>query len=102
MAWSLYITSMLIPASAIRRVDLTQLARHLLLQSLHEHLALGQHGDADAFEDVTCWGVVGEEEVRDSAAIGDEHATAFDAHAGLAERLAHLGQSTRTIVQRYR
>lgn len=82
--------------------DLAELARLVLPQSLREHLALGEHGDAGIGECRGRRGAVVKEKVRDAAPIDDEHAAAFDADTGASEGVAHVGQGAGAVVEENR
>src|ERR1051326_3805427 len=71
------------------------LARRCLIESLDHDVILLDDANAGAFECAPRCGGGGEEKVRDAV----PPAAAFDAHAGAAERFAHLRERAGTIVE---
>jgi hypothetical protein len=65
---------------------------------LHEHFALFQNSYARVFQRASSSRSVREEKVSDTVAVDDESAAAFDAHSRAAQRVAHFGQSARSIL----
>lgn len=79
--------------------DLPELSRLILPQPQRDHIALFDHLNARRNECLTRRTSVVEEKVGDADAVGDEHATPFDAHSRTAKRFAHVGESAGTIVE---
>ena len=79
--------------------ELTQLARNRLLESLHNHVALGDHPNAGLLEHCTRNGAVVKKEMSDSATVDDPSPTTFDAHARTTQRFSHVGKRARSIVE---
>ncbi len=79
--------------------ELTQLARHCLLESLDDHVALGDHANAGFLERRTRNATVGKEEMGDSATIDDPRPTTFDAHARTTQRFTHFSKGARSILE---
>jgi hypothetical protein len=71
----------------------TELAGDVLLQALNENLSFRKHADSGRFESRFSGGSVREKEMGDASAIDNPGATSLDAHAGMAQRLTHFGQS---------
>ncbi len=79
--------------------DLAELTWLGLVQSLHEHLPFFLNANARRFERPASSGPILEEEVSDALAVDDEGASALDAHPGVAQGVAHLGQCARSVFQ---
>ena len=77
--------------------DLAKLAGHRLTQTLHEHLAFGEHANAGGLERAASSCAIMEEEVRNSFTVDHKSAAALDADASAAQRFSHLGQRSRAI-----
>lgn len=80
----------------------TKLTRHILLQSLHEDVALLQHPNTSCFQRRAGHRPVLDEEMRDTDAANDPGPSTFDAHASVTQRLAHLRERSGPVVQNNR
>jgi hypothetical protein len=77
----------------------TELAGHVLLQSLNEHLSILENPDASFLERRAGGRSVHEKEVGYAAAVHHPSSSALDAHPGAAQSLSHLGESSRPVFQ---
>lgn len=77
-----------------------ELSGHVLLQSLNEDFPFPEDSDPSCLERLASGCSVREEEMGDAAALHHPSLAAFDAHSGATQGLSHLGQSTRSVVQR--
>ena len=76
--------------------EFSELPRLALTELLNEYVTLRNDANARRIERSARRSAIGEEEVR--RAVSDT--ASFDAHPGTAERLAHLRESTGTVVER--
>jgi len=83
----------------MRRVSFPNWPGISCLEPLHHYVALVYHFDACRFERSPCGSAVLEQKMGNTLAVNHPHASAFYAHARLAESLAHLRQCARPVVQ---
>src|SRR5206468_546820 len=74
----------------------SELPRLALMELLNQHVTLRNDANARRIERGAGRGTVGEEEVRRAV----PYTASFDAHAGAAERLAHLRERAGTVFER--
>src|SRR5262245_61947520 len=77
----------------------TQLAGHVLLQSLNEHFAFLKYLDASSLEHPAGGGAVRKQEMGQPVAVHDPSPSALDAHPTAAQHLSHFSQGTRLVFQ---
>src|SRR6266850_2563601 len=80
--------------------DLAELPGFRLVEFLHKDVSFFKDADAGRFECFASSASVYEEKVGDADAIDDEGAATFDADSSSSQRLAHLGQRARAVLQR--
>src|SRR5208337_2953600 len=80
--------------------DFAELTRLLLVQPLDKHVSLFQHADACRFERAAGGGPVFEQEMRYTLAVNHERAPTLDAHSGVAQSIAHLGERAGPVLKR--
>src|SRR5262245_54061256 len=78
---------------------LPQLTRLYLIQPLNEHLAIIQNFNPSVLECSPGSSAVLKQEVRDSLAVDQKRSASFDADTRFAQRLTHLGESARPVLQ---
>lgn len=79
--------------------ELAELSRFGLIEALDQDVVHGEDLDACRFERIARCVAIFKEKVSDSAAIDHPRSAAFDAHAGAAEGVAHIGECAGTIVE---
>src|SRR5690348_15683380 len=84
-----------IPQAASKFTELTWFT---LIETNHKRGPSREDTDAGILERSTCGHAICEQEVSDPLAVGEEHASAFDAHSGPAKRLTHLRQGAWSVV----
>ncbi len=82
--------------------DLAELTWLGLVEPLDDNVSLRQNRDSGILERAPGGGSVLEEEVGHATALDDERAAALDADTGAAERVAHIGERARAIVEKDR
>jgi hypothetical protein len=77
----------------------TELTGDGLHQSQDEHLTFLNNANASRFECVARCNAVLEQKMSDAGAAGNPCASTLDADPGAAQRLAHFGQRTGSIIK---
>ena len=79
--------------------NLTELARLILLQALHDHLSIGHDAYAGLLERFPRCDSVRKEEVRDTRPVVNENPSAFDADASASKGLAQPRQGAGPVFE---
>jgi len=79
--------------------QLPELSRDGLVEALRDDLSHTRDADARRFKGVPCGVAIFEQEVGYSLTLDDERSTALHAHAPASQRLTHLRQRARPVVQ---
>src|SRR5262245_18827608 len=77
--------------------QLAELSRHRLLEPLDDDVTHREHLDAGRLQRGSRGFTILEEKVRGAAHADDPGAATLDADAGIAERLAHVGECARPV-----
>lgn len=79
--------------------ELAELAWDRLLESLDDYIALGDDTNAGFLQRHARGTAIGEEEVGGSAPVDDPRSSTFDAHARPTQRVAHIGECSRPVLE---